>query len=222
MCPGQDIHAVHLIPFTANYDKIFFKRLIKGISMNMTLPESALILVAILPSQRDFDIARLFGWYRIPLKSAPKVISVDYLAFYQTKAFGEAKRWQIAFVAEILGHELLLRRDLIRDEPDHPRAHEEYFKIQIGPLQRLENPIPTNDWKRITFFYTTGEQFKVAHTINDLVIKAQDERDVLWHTLRERALKANEYKAEELPASVVDPAILALLGAFHPHEIPPN
>ncbi len=48
--------------------------------MSSILPETALILIAILPSQRDFDIARLFGWYRIPLKSAPKVISVDYLA----------------------------------------------------------------------------------------------------------------------------------------------
>jgi hypothetical protein len=85
--------------------------------MNATLPETALILVAILPSQRDFDIARLFGWYRIPLKSAPKVISVDYLAFYQTKAFGEAERWQIAYVAQIMGHELTRRRDLIRDRP---------------------------------------------------------------------------------------------------------
>jgi hypothetical protein len=142
------------------------------------------------------------------------VISVDYLAFYQTKAFGEAERWQISYVAEILGHELTLRRDLIRDEPNHPRAHEEYFKIQIGPLQKLENPIPAGDWKRITFFYTTGEQFQTARTINDLVIKAQDEREVLWHTLRERALKANEYQAANLPQSVIDPAILALLGEF--------
>jgi len=182
--------------------------------MNTTLPETALILVAILPNQRDFDIARLFGWYRIPLKSAPKVISVDYLAFYQTKAFGEAERWQISYVAEILGHELTRRRELIRDEPNHPRAHEEYFKIQIGPIQRLENPIPAGDWKRITFFYTTGEQFQKAKTINELVIKAQDDREVLWHTLRERALKANEYQAADLPQSIIDPAILALLGEF--------
>ncbi|MCB2214019.1 hypothetical protein KQH50_01365 [bacterium] len=180
--------------------------------MNTTLPESALILVAILPDQRDFDIARLFGWYRIPLKSAPKVISVDYLAFYQTKAFGEAERWQIAYVARIMGHELTRRRDLIRDEPNHPRAHEEYFKLQIGPVQRLARPIPAGDWKRITFFYTTGEQFKTAQTINDLVVKAQDERDVLWHTLRERALRANEYRAEALPEMAIDPAIVALLG----------
>jgi hypothetical protein len=182
--------------------------------MNTTLPETALILVAILPNQRDFDIARLFGWYRIPLKSAPKVISVDYLAFYQTKAFGEAERWQIAYVAEILGHELTRRRELLRDEPDHPRAQEEYFKIQIGPIQRLAEPIPAGDWKRITFFYTTGEQFQGASTINDLVIKAQDEREVLWHTLRERAMKANEYQAANLPESLLDPAILALLGEF--------
>jgi hypothetical protein len=182
--------------------------------MNAILPETALILVAILPNQRDFDIARLFGWYRIPLKSAPKVVSVDYLAFYQTKAFGEGARWQIAYVAEILGHELTRRRELIRDEPEHPRAHEEYFKLQIGPLQRLDPPIPAGDWKRITFFYTTGEMFQTAQTVNDLVVKSQDEREVLWHTLRERALRANEYKADDLPESVIDPVILALLGEF--------
>lgn len=180
--------------------------------MSTILPETALILVAILPTPRDFDIARLFGWYRIPLKSAPKIISVDYLAFYQTQSFGGAGRWQIAYVAEILGHELTRRRDLIRDETDHPRADEEYFKLQIGPLQRLEQPIPAGDWKRITFFYTTGEMFQKAQTINDLVIKSQDEREVLWHTLRERALKAHEYRAQELPESLLDPAILALLG----------
>jgi len=183
--------------------------------MTQTLPETALILVAILPSQHDFDIARLFGWYRIPLKTAPKVISVDYLAFYQTKAFGDAKKWQIAYVAEILGHELTHRAELLRDEPDHPRAHEEYFKIQIGPLQRLAQPLPASDWKRITFFYTTGEQFKTAETVSDLVIKNQDEREILWHTLRERALKANEYKATDLPESGIDPVILALLGIMN-------
>jgi len=181
--------------------------------MSSILPETALILVAILPSQRDFDIARLFGWYRIPLKSAPKVISVDYLAFYQTKAFGEVERWQIAYVAQILGHELTRRRDLIRDEPDHPRAQEEYFKLALGPLQRLERPVPAGDWKRITFFYTTGEQFQTAQSVNDLVIKAHEEREVLWHSLRERALQANEYQADALPESALDPAILALLGS---------
>lgn len=52
----------------------------------------ALILIAVTPAPRDLEIARLLGWYRIPLRHAPKVLSVDYLAFYQTGRFGEAHR----------------------------------------------------------------------------------------------------------------------------------
>ena len=52
-------------------------------------------------AKRDLEIARLLGWYRIPLRKAPKVIEVDCLAFYQTAAFGEADRWRIQYVAEV-------------------------------------------------------------------------------------------------------------------------
>jgi hypothetical protein len=107
------------------------------IAMTAYPPTSALILVAIMPSRRDLEIARLLGWYRVPLKSAPKVIDVDYLAFYQTSAFGEGHRWCIEAVAEVRGHELTTRQELFRDDPDHPRASEEYYKIQIGPVERL-------------------------------------------------------------------------------------
>ena len=30
---------------------------------------SDLVLVAVMPNQRDLEIARVLGWYRIPLKS---------------------------------------------------------------------------------------------------------------------------------------------------------
>ncbi len=60
----------------------------------MAITPTALVLVAIMNNQRDFEIARLLGWYRIPLRSAPKVVAVDYLAFYQTEAFDEEK-WRI-------------------------------------------------------------------------------------------------------------------------------
>lgn len=105
----------------------------------MELAETALILVAILPNKRDFDIARLLGWYRIPLKSAPKVISVDYLAFYQTAAFDDDERWRISWLAPVQGHELTTRQELLHEEQNHPRAHEEYFKVQLGTLQQLPN-----------------------------------------------------------------------------------
>ena len=106
------------------------------------LPDTnSLILVAYLPAPRDMEIARLLGWYRIPLRTAPKVINVDYLAFYQAGAFGEEHRWRIETCAEVRGNELTTRAELLRDEPDHPRAREEYYKIQLGPLQMLPQPI---------------------------------------------------------------------------------
>jgi hypothetical protein len=89
----------------------------------MLLPTS-LILVCLLPSPRDLEIARLLGWYRIPFKSAPKIVAVDFLALYQPGRFGDEGA-QIQYVAEVKGHELTTRLELLRDEPDHPRAHEE-------------------------------------------------------------------------------------------------
>ena len=178
-------------------------------------PAESLVLVAVLPAQRDLEIARLLGWYRIPLRFAPKVVAVDYLAFYQTGAFGPEEHWQITRFAEVRGHELTTRRELFRDESDHPRANEEYYKLQIGPLQYLERPLPAGKWKRITFLYTTGALFQTAQTINDLVVRSE-EREVLWRSLRERALANGQYRANDLPEFDLDPALLAMLGAaFH-------
>lgn len=169
-----------------------------------------LILVAVLNNPRDLEIARLLGWYRIPLRSAPKVIAVDYLAFYQTAAFQE-KKWQIEYLAPVEGHELTTRKELIRDEPDHPHASHEYYKIQLGALQPLSKPIPAAKWRRVTFLYTTGEYLLNAHTISDLVVRTE-ERPVLWQALRERASQFQTYNSStELPETELDPAILMLL-----------
>jgi len=145
----------------------------------------SLVLVAVINNLRDLEIARLLGWYRIPLSSAPKVVAVDYLAFYQTGAFKD-ERWRIQFIAQVRGVELTTRAELLRDEPEHPRARQEYYKVQLGALERLEQPILAQNWKRITFFYTTGEYLLKAKTINDLVVN-EDERQTLWRSLRERA-----------------------------------
>lgn len=176
-------------------------------------PATALILVALIPSPRDLEIARLLGWYRVPLRTAPKVINVDYLAFYQASAFGVEHRWRIERFAAVRGHELTTRAELLRDEPDHPRAREEYYKIQLGPLETLPRPILAGKWRRITFLYTTGELFARAATVNDLVVRSED-REVLWHSLRERALNAGLYQPDDLPEAALDPALLALLGAL--------
>ncbi len=174
------------------------------------IESTSLILVTLLPMPRDLEIARLLGWYRIPLRTAPKVVAVDYLAFYQPSSFGD-HGGQIEYVAEVRGHELTTRGELLKDEPDHPRAREEYFKIQLGGLEKLPQPIKADKWKRLTFLYTTGEYLAGAKNLNDLVVH-NEERQTLWRSLRERAENEQLYKAE-LPDVDIPPEVLkALLG----------
>ncbi len=179
--------------------------------MGTSLIPASLVLVAVMTEPRDLEIARLFGWYRIPLRTAPKVIAVDYLAFYQTRAFKEQK-WRIQYIAQVRGHELTTRSELLRDESDHPRAQEEYYKVQIGQLEELPNTILAHKWRRITFLYTTGEYLLKAETVNDLVVHSE-ERQILWKALRERLVQNQTYNTAEVEDGVLDDEILShLLG----------
>ncbi len=175
------------------------------------LSPDALILVAIIPTPEDLQVARILGWYRIPSRTAPRILNVDYLAFYQPAAFQD-RRWRIEFLAPVMGHELTTRAELLREEIDHPRADEEYYKVQLGTVQPLRQPISAGDWKRFTFLYTTGEYFRGARVLTDLTV-APAERRRLWKALRERGTYSTVYKAEldDLDAIPLD-ILSALLG----------
>ncbi len=177
----------------------------------------SLVLVCLLPTPRDLEIARLLGWYRIPFRSAPKVVAVDTLAFYQPGSFGE-QSGRIEWTAPVRGHELTTRAELLRDEPDHPRAKEEYFKIQLGALERLPRPVTADKWKRLTFLYTTGEYLLKAKTLNDLVVQS-DERQLLWQSLRERAENEQLYKTDLPEADIPPEVLMALLGIQETQEV---
>jgi hypothetical protein len=188
----------------------------------MSISPTSLILVAVLPTPRDLEIARLLGWYRIPFRTAPKVVAVDYLAFYQPGSFHQAGKdprearkgplevGRIQYTAEVRGHELTTRAELLHEEADHPRAGEEYYKLQIGPLEQLPASILAEKWRRITFFYTTGEYLLKASTIHELIVQS-GEREVLWQALRERASQSQAYGTTDMPDLEVDPALLTLL-----------
>jgi len=174
------------------------------------LRSTDLILVCRLPTPRDLEIARLLGWYRIPLRTAPKVVAVDRLAFFQPSAFDE-RGGQIEFTAEVKGHELTTRGELLKDETNHPRAEEEYYKIQLSSLEILPAPIAADKWRRLTFLYTTGEYLLNAKLLNGLVVHAE-ERETLWNKLRERAEREQQYRID-LPSADIPPEVLiALLG----------
>ncbi|HET91167.1 MAG TPA: hypothetical protein ENN99_10585 [Chloroflexi bacterium] len=140
------------------------------------------VLVAIINNRRDFDVAREEGWYRIPKKHAPQsTTEAAALAFYLTKAFDDEK-WSVRWYAPVRGHELVRRRDLFPAEPDHPRASEPYYKLQLGPLVEMELPIYSLRWRRVTFIETTWDRFTAAEEINDLYASGADG---LFVTLKE-------------------------------------
>lgn len=188
--------------------------------MPKEIANNALILIGIMPSMKDLEIARVLGWYRIPIKSAPKIIEVDYFAFYQGANFGDDRRWRIEHMAEYRGHELTTRRELLREEKDHPRANEEYYKVQIGPLLKVEPAILADKWKRITFLYSTGEIFNRSRIVNDLVVRSED-REVLWKNLRERSQSGSIYKIDDQSEFPIDLAAIGwMFGAGM--DLPPE
>ena len=142
------------------------------------------VLVAYVPQPKDFTLIETESWYRIPYKYAPKGLYSEYIAFYFGRRFGDQK-WAIHYFAENRGHELVRRIDLIPDEPDHKRAHEVYYRVQLGPLQQLERPVISLQWRRILFIHTTGDRFTTASEINDLLIDGDMLVDRQFTTLNE-------------------------------------
>ena len=147
------------------------------------------LLVAVLNNTDDLRRAAAEGWYRIPQRNAPPRIGADYLAFYQTGAFKDhAEAQTVTYYAATRRYRLLTRRELLPAEADHPRANDYYFRIEIGPLQRLAQPIPAGNFRRVTFIHTLFDQLFTAQSVTDLFRK-EDPFERLWHALREHNLR---------------------------------
>src|SRR4029079_12994331 len=110
---------------------------------------STRVLVAVVSRPRDLAAARDEGWYRVPLARAPRALHAEYLAFYQTAAFG-TERWAIRYLAAVRSVGLATRIALLPDEPGHPRAHEHYYRFALGPLLALPVALPRRRLRRHT------------------------------------------------------------------------
>ena len=155
------------------------------------------VLVAYVPTPSDFDVICNQGWYRIPQKSAPKGLYAEYYAFYFGRKFGQ-KKWAIHFYAPRLGHELVTRKMLLPQQPNHPRAEELYYKVQLGPLIELSRPIISLRWRRITFLHSTWDRFNDAVDINDLFLGGEAYVDRLYAALKEKGIQAERnYRVKE-------------------------
>jgi hypothetical protein len=175
------------------------------------------VLVAVLNNAEDLRHAAAEGWYRIPQRSAPPRVGADYLAFYQTGAFGEAPEAQtITYYAATRRYRLLTRRELLPDEADHARANDFYFRIELGPLQRLASPIPSATLRRVTFIHTTFERLTRANDVRDLFIPAQeDPYHRLWDALKANRLRPLKNRlVDEQPVDITLRARGGNLGIF--------
>ena len=147
------------------------------------------VLVAVMNNAQDFRRATCEGWYRIPQRRAPRRLAADYLAFYQTGAFRDHQEAHtITFIAPIHRYRLLPRCEILANEPDHPRAQEYYFKIEIGPLERLPRPVPSATLRRLTFIHTTMRRLAAAQDLRELFVQ-DDPVEQLWQRLREERLR---------------------------------
>ncbi|MBN1966960.1 MAG: hypothetical protein JW910_20070 [Anaerolineae bacterium] len=154
------------------------------------------VLVGVINRKRDLDHVRYDHWYRIP-RDRMDGIHAEYLAFFLSRAFGE-QNGAIHYFARRMGHELVLRRDLLPQEANHPRADRTYYKIQLGELREKLPPVRNPTRRVVTFIYTTWDRFVAAGEIADLYSDADHFVERLTHALqRERLSPERVWEAQD-------------------------
>jgi very-short-patch-repair endonuclease len=150
------------------------------------------VLVAIMNDSRDLDIAREKHWYRIPVPSVERFLKErwppEWLAFYQTKEFGD-EAYAVNYFARVLDIREVTRRELFPDEAHGKKAERTYCQLMLAPLEKLAQPILSRRWRRIVFIPTTLEKFAHAGEVNDLFDDSPLE-DRLWAVLKLLGIRA--------------------------------
>lgn len=158
-------------------------------SATLNAAGDAPVLVAVMNDPHDLTRAREQGWYRIPLGHTPPRVAADFIAFYQTGAFPPDERWAVRWFAPVHGYRLTTRLELIPGEPDHPRAADRYYRVDVGRLIPLPSPIVSRKLRRITFIRTTVDRLLAAREINDLWIHTPAQ-ERLWQAFQQAGLEA--------------------------------
>jgi very-short-patch-repair endonuclease len=157
-------------------------------------------LIALLKYENDLEIALKQKWYRIPVKTAPKMVRderLKYLALYQPKAFKE-NAFQIRWVGEVRDISIVKRKELLPEETGHPRSEEDYYRIELTELHPLSHPIISQRKRRMLFITTTFGRFQQAHEINDLFFESPIE-ERMWDALKKESIDAERQYWMETP-----------------------
>ena len=171
------------------------------------------VLIVVVKQPADLRRAIQERWYRIPMNRAPSRTAAEFLAFYQTGAFPLGERYLIRWMAPVRGYFLATRRQLIPEEPDHPRADEQYYKVSLGESVPLPHPIPSRRLRRVTFIPSNLSRLHQAEEINDLWIRSTAQQR-LWEALKQAGLDSEcQFPLQDDPPShVADFALFCRAG----------
>lgn len=151
------------------------------------------VLVAIINSHRDLEIAQEKHWYRIPVSSQRRFLKdcwpPRWVAFYQTKAFGD-EAYGVRYYARVVHVRTVPRLVLFPDMPrNHPKAGQIYYQLFLEPLETLPKPILARRRRRVVFIPTTWAKFANALEINDLWDESSLE-DRMWAMFKRASIPA--------------------------------
>lgn len=156
------------------------------------MPVRGEVLVAILNDLLDFNIARDRGWYRIPISSAEKWLKdcwpPQWLAFYQTKIFGE-EAFSVNYYAQVAGIRKVYRWELFPEQPRDEKSKRRYYQLFLDGLNHLPVPILSRRRRRIIFIPATWEKFIHATELNDLYDESPLE-ELLWFRFKHLRIRA--------------------------------
>ncbi|MBP6786303.1 MAG: DUF559 domain-containing protein [Candidatus Promineofilum sp.] len=144
------------------------------------------LLVAIMNDLHDWHIVREQLWYRIPVSSVEHFLRrrwpPQWLAFYQTKVFGE-EAYSIRYYGRVIAIHRKTRSELFPNESPGSKSNKLYYQLRLAPLEKLPRPIPSARWRRVAFIPTTWQKAIAADEINDLYDDSPLE-DRLWMALK--------------------------------------
>lgn len=128
--------------------------------------QKKIVLVCVLKNKKDLRILLKENWYRIPMAFLPRR-KFAYLAFYKPVVFGRFGK-RIQYYARVFSSQTAKRVDLLPKEKNHPRAHDDYLKVELAWVKKLAHPIKNIIPRRVSFGFTTLKSLLKAGDILEL------------------------------------------------------
>lgn len=133
------------------------------------------VLIAIVKSKADWQIAQTQHWYRIPAAQVEKLqqrgqwLPPQWLGFYQTKKLTPAQPFVIQCIAQVIQIERMQRFQLLPMEAPNAKSEHWYYKLDLGEFWQLIPGIPSQRLRRVTFIPTTWLKLTMATEISGLM-----------------------------------------------------